>query len=262
MEKIMLASKSLLLLTGTIVVILVIIATIIYVPKLTYSAKGNYAVAMGGRSVMGMWFRYWNIPSILNKLSIYKPWPIPFKKYQKGDVFLEYIPMEAPHRGVKDKGYEFGQEMYRTLKQQIDGKKYDAVLFKYCFVEFDSRSITSKEKADKRFDEMTLLAKKVHKLAGEKKMKLILGNSLPSLKPGEFNQKLRYRFNDWVEEYSNENKDVVMLDLFNPLIDSSGKLKEKYSIDLEDSDPHPNMEAFELLDKQLFRKISELKQQK
>ena len=246
---------------AVVIIVLVIVMTV-YVPKFMYTPKGNYAVAMGGRSVMGMWFRYWNIPSILNKLSIYKPWPIPFKKYQKGDVFLEYIPMEPPHRGVKNKGYEFGQEMYRTLKQQIDEKKYDAVLFKYCFVEFDSRSITSKEKADKRFDELTFLAKKVHKLAGDKKMKLILGNSLPSLKTGEFNQKLRYRFNDWVDEYSNENKDVVMLDLFNPLIDSSGKLKEKYSIDLEDSDPHPNMKAFELVEEQLFHKIQQIKNAK
>ena len=249
-------------LLSTIVIIVIVIAVIVYVPKLTYSPKGNYSVAMAGRSVMGMWFRYWNIPSILNKLSIYKPWPVPFKKYQKGGVFLEYIPMEPPHRGVKDKGYEFGQEMYRTLKQQIDGKKYDALFFKYCFVEFDDRSIISKEKADKRFDEMTLLAKKVHKLAVEKKMKLILGNSLPSLKPGKFNQELRYRFNDWVDEYSSENKDVVMLDLFNPLIDSSGKLKEKYSIDLEDSDPHPNMEAFELVEEQLFHKIQQIKNAK
>lgn len=246
---------------AVIIIVVILIVMTVYVPKFMYTPKGNYSVAMGGRSVMGMWFRYWNIPSILNKLSIYKPWPIPFKKYQNEGIFLEYIPMEPPHRGVKDKGYEFGQEMYRTLKQQIDGKKYDAVLFKYCFVEFDSRSITSKEKADKRYDKLTLLAKKVHKLAGEKKMKLILGNSIPSLKIGKFNQELRYRFNDWVDEYSNENKDVVMLDLFNPLIDSSGKLKEKYSINLEDSDSHPNMEAFELLDKQLFRKINELKQQ-
>ena len=245
-----------------LIIISAIVFGLLYMPKFFYSPKGKYAVAMGGRSVMDMWFRYWNIPGILNKLSIYKPWPIPYKKYQEDDTYFEYMPLEAPHRNMKEKGYEFGHEMYRSLVQRLDGKRYDALLFKFCFVDFGDKSITTREKADKRFDEMISLTKKVHKLASEREMKLILGNSLPTLKPGPFSLELRRKYNDWVDEYEKGNEDVVEIDLFGTLADNNGRLNEEYSINLGDLDSHPNMKAFELLEEQLFHKIQQIKQTK
>ncbi len=54
---------------------------------------------------------------------------------------------------------------------------------------------------------------------------------------------MRYKLNDWVDEYAKGNEDVVKIDLLGPLAASNGGLKEEYSIDLEDSDSHPHTSA-------------------
>jgi hypothetical protein len=252
----MATSKSFFLgLSGVIIIVALITISVVYLPKLTYSSKDKYTVAMAGRSVMDMWFRYWNIPKVLNSISVYKPWPIPYNQYQRGDFYFEYIRLSSPRKNVDKPGVEYGQEMFRTLVNQINGREYNAVLFKFCFVDFGDKSLTSPENVNERFQKMSSLAKKVHNFAKNMNMKLLLPNSLPALKPGVYGQELRYKYNTWVDEYSAQEADVIKIELFGTLTDQEGKLKPEFSVDLDSVDPHPNMQAFRLLEKELFNKM-------
>ena len=55
-----------------------------------------------------------------------------------------------------------------------------------------------------------------------------------------------------------QGSDVTQIDLFGILSDEHGKLRKDYSVDLEDSDSHPNRKAFKSLDEDLFFKLSRI----
>jgi hypothetical protein len=240
-------------------IIAMIVIIKVYLPLLTYRREGKYVVAMAGRSVMDMWFRYWRVPRILNRVSVYKRWPIPYRRYQCEGLFFEYLRVPGPQKNVGKRAHEYGQEMLQSLTEQVTARKYDALLFKFCFADFRDGFLRSELETDERLANMTSLAKKVHELAKQRGMKLLLCNALPSLNPTSFAQELRYRFNKWVDDYEEENEDVVKMDLFGVLADGTGHLKKEYSIDFEDCDSHPNARAFRLLEMQLLQKVNRLK---
>jgi hypothetical protein len=255
----MFASKPILLLLSIILGLAAVASTAVYGPKLLYSPDGKYTIAMAGRSTMDMWFRSWNLPGVLNEISVYKKWPVPYKKYQHDSIYLEYIPVDAPHRNTNKPGVEYGQVMFNDIQSQTNDKKFDALFFKFCFVDYGDRSSTNPAEAQDRFEKMVSLVSKVHDYAKNKNMQLLLGNALPVLKPGRYGQKTREMFNEWVDKYAQENEDVTQIDLFGILSNKDGKLRKEYSVDLSDLDPHPNMEAFKLLDQELFEKLRTMK---
>ncbi len=208
---------------------------------------------MGGRSVMDMWFRYWNLPGVLNKISVYKKWPIPYKKYQLKEFYFEYIPVCAPHQGFDKPNYEYGKAMFESLSEGIGHRKFNALLFKFCFVDFGVKSI---ENIEGKVESLILLVKKAYEYTQRNKMDLLLCNSLPVMNPGPYDQEVRYRFNKWVDEFQKEKQDVVKIDLFGILTDEKGKLKKEFSVEPEESDSHPNMNAFKILTEHLLQRIN------
>lgn len=205
---------------------------------------------MTGRSVMDLWFKHWNWPLILNKKGVYRQWPIPYKKYVRNDIYLQYIPINAPC------GESFGKGTLDSIRSQVDNARFDALFFKYCFVDFGDKSLKNEFACSKRFENMISLIVKIHRYARKEGMLLILGNALPTLTPGEFGQKLRIQFNRWVSEYASKNHDVVTFDLFNILSDKDGKLRSDFARASYDS--HPNNKAFKELDKEFFPILSSL----
>lgn len=241
--------------TGLGISILVVVA-MLFMFTGAAAQTGKFNVAMTGRSVMDMWFRHMNLPSFLNRLSIYKNWPLSYKKYEKESLVMEYVAVPPPHRNYKPGVNEFGNEMFSEVKKILATDRHDALLFKFCFVDFGDKSIDTEKAANERFEELVKLTMKVHDLTRSKKRVLILGNSLPSLTPGQYAQGIRLRYNAWVGEYAAKNaNDVVMIDLYTPLVDIEGRLKREYSVNLSESDSHPNALGFKALEKELFTKI-------
>lgn len=58
--------------------------------------------------------------------------------------------------------------------------------------------------------------------------------------------------------YSKAHADVVKIDLFSGLVDSEGRMKREFSVDIKESDSHPNAEAFKVLEKELFSKLAKV----
>ncbi len=233
--------------------IAVTIMIVLYSQKLFYSPDGRYTVAMAGRSVMDQWFKYRNWPALLSQHAVYRPWPIPYKKYVKDGLYLEYIPMEDP--GAKGE-YGYGEKMLESIRRQLEGRKFDALFFKFCFVDFGDKSVNDEAALRNRLNQMTSLVGRVHAYTQERKMRLILGNALPAQKPGRYAQQLRIEFNKWVERYAASNQDVAVFDFFHPLTGATGVLRKEFARELSDpSDSHLNNVAYEDLEKRLFIKL-------
>ena len=249
----------LLLIGGAASAVLAIgIAAAIYLPKMAITPDNKFKVLMAGRSTTDILFRHWNIPETVNKISIWKEWPIPRTRYQKDDVFFEYAAIAEPHRGVKKKGYPYGQEMVRDIEKKLESSdvKYDAMMFKFCFVDFGDSNVNSDEQANKKMEDMKSIIKNVHGIAQKNKMKLLLGNSLPVLEPGVYAQKVRTGLNAWLVEYQKQQPDVQVVDLFGQLANEEGKLRPEFSLDLSDKDNHPSMEAYKGVEEELFKKVN------
>lgn len=242
----------------TVTAIIVLIAVYLYLPNILVTSKGKYSVAMAGRSVTQQWFKRRRLPSVLNNISIWREWPIPYNKHQEGDVYYERIAIPSPQKNRKKQDYLYGQETYKTLKEVIKSSKFDALFYKFCFVDFGDNSIKDQESEEQRFLNMTDLVRKIHTLTKMKNMKMILGNALPTLTPGEYGQELRLRYNHWAKDYTNKNEDMILMDLYGTLSDKNGQLNKKYSLDLSDMDSHLNQDAYTLLENELSIKIREL----
>jgi len=216
-----------------------------------YKPDGKYRIAMAGRSVMDQWFKYWNWPFFLHDYAVYREWPIPHTRYIKDRYYLEYIPIDSPH--VKSDGKEYGARMFESIQNQVDEKKYDALFFKFCFVDFSDKNLNDADTESRQFKEMTSLVEKVYVFATEKNLKLILGNALPTETPGRYAQQLRLDFNNWVKQYVAAHPDIIPVDLFHPLTDDRGVMRAELARSPDDS--HVNRKGYQLLDKELFDQL-------
>lgn len=213
---------------------------------------GKYRVAMAGRSVMDQWFKYWNWPSFLHDHAIYWQWPIPYRRYAKDGIFLEYVPVAAPHVGSN--GEEYGDRMFETIRAQVrGGKKYDALFFKFCYVDFSDKRLSDEGTAAIRFEKMTSLVEKVHAYSKEQHLKLILGNALPNQTPTRYAQQLRLDLNRWLRQYVAIHPDIVLVDLFGPLTDEAGVMVSALARSKDDS--HLNRKGYRVLDQELFSNL-------
>lgn len=214
---------------------------------------GECRVAMAGRSVMGHWFKFWNFPDILSRHAIYVPWPLPYKEYAKDGYRFEYVRISPPHAG---RGRSpFGRETLASLRRQVEGKRYDALFFKLCFVDFRDKQLKDEGEKEELFDGMKSLIEQVHAFARQEKANLILGNALPVLKAGETAQRLRREYNEWIGRYAGGNPDTSVFDFFGLLSDEHGSLVPELA--RNSFDPHLNKKAYTILEKELFSRLSE-----
>lgn len=214
---------------------------------------GLYRVAMAGRSVMGHWFKFRNFPDLLSRYAIYIPWPIPYAVYAKDPYRFEYIRIVPPDPDAANARY--GRETIASLRRQVEGKGYDALFFKLCFVDFRDRTLKDENAKKRLFEGMKSLIEQVHAFAGEENANLIVGNALPVLKAGEHAQQLRREYNEWIDGYAGRNPDVSVFDFFGLLSDENGKLIPDLARNA--FDPHLNREAYSILEKELLSRLSE-----
>jgi len=202
----------------TTVVIIVLILIYIYLPKYLITSKNKYTVLMAGQSVTDQWFRNRELPDVLNNLGMWRNWHIPYDQHMKDDVYYKKLRIPSPRENKKHPNYKFGENTLKTITKSLDEKHYDALMFKYCFVDYGDSSINTLEKLEQRFNELTKLVEEVHKTASERDTKLILGNAMPSFESSEYSQELRFKFNKWVDDYVKENEDIAKIELFDNLL--------------------------------------------
>jgi hypothetical protein len=242
------------------IVAVIIVALYIYLPRILVSSDQNYKVAMAGRSVTDQLFRRRALPSVLNKISIWRQWPIPYNKYIQDGVYYELTEIPAPTKNRGKPGYEYGGESYKIIESSVNREKYDTLVFESCFVEFDDAKLKNSGDVQNRLAEMTGLVKRIHGLAKARGMKFIVGNAMPSLSPSEHGQTLRRAYNQWLNDYALSEPDVVILDFFGLLADADGKLRKEYSLDLSDQDSHLNETADRLFGERLKQAVSLVRQ--
>lgn len=235
--------------TALVIAILVGSGLWIVINPLTHTPDGKMKVIMFGRSTMSLWFKHWNWPYPLRIKTTYKPWPIPYKMYSKGELYLEYFPVNGPKGN--DPGELFGQKMLQSVREGLDSGRYDAAFFKFCFIDFP---VKDGERGE-RMEGLKSVVMKVHDMTSQRNMKLIVGNALPLPKPNEETLSLQKEYNSWLEDYASRNKDVLIFDLFRPITDKDGRLLMEYAH--ARGDHHPGEKAFALLDKKFFPQVEE-----
>lgn len=226
-----------------VIVILLAIGFIIIKP-LMQTEDNKLKIAMFGRSTMGLWFKHWNWPYLLRIKTTYRNWPIKYNAYSFEDKYLEYKIMPGPVK--KNSNEKFAAGMLQTVKNSLNEREYDAAFFKFCFVDFKVKP----DEVDKRFYDLTQTIMNVYNIAKEKKIKVIFGNALPMNDSDEHVIGLQKKYNQWIEAFSNENVDILLMDLFHPLVDNEGRLKDELARGHDDT--HLNDKAFDILDPQLF----------
>jgi hypothetical protein len=222
----------------------------VVVNPLMHSKEGKMKVIMFGRSTMSLWFKHWNWPYPLRIKTTYKPWPIPYKAYSQGNLYLKYFPVNGPER--KKTGAEFGEKMLQSVRAGLDSGKYDASFFKFCFVDFP---VEGNEEKKTRLNDLKDVVIKVHTMTSQRNIKLIVGNALPLSKPNDVTLSLQKEYNSWLQEYAARNRDVLVFDLFGQLTEKDGRLIMDYI--QAKGDDHPGDKAYTLLDKTFFPQVEE-----
>ncbi len=222
-------------------------------PALYSSPSGKYRIAMAGRSTMHQWFKSWNWPYLLHRYSIWRPWPIPFQRYAKGRYYFDVVPVPTP--ALSDDPDENGRNMFDAVAAQADPQRYDAVFFKFCYVDFQDGTLTP-ELRPARFKQMTSLVSNVHAMARQRGLRLLLGTALPVQQPAAESNALRREFSDWVRSYAEGHADTAVVDLYAPLVDEAGRLRPEYA--RASYDDHVGWWGFRRLDAELFAQLDRL----
>jgi len=228
---------------------LLIYVIYIFIKPNFHNDKDKYKILMAGRSTMALWFKHWNWPYPLRIRTTYRNWPIKYKKYSKDKCYLKYFEIPGPIDS-KDNSKEFGKDILLSLKNMLTIEKYDALFFKYCFVDF----IIEEKDYEKRLNEIKRLISQVRELTKEKNMKVIIGNALPLPDPNGATLKLQKEYNQYLIEVFKDDHDVLIFDLFTPLTNNDGKMNMLLAKNYYDH--HPGEKAFDILDKMLFVKLN------
>jgi hypothetical protein len=234
------------------IVILVLIVLLLlgyfWIQPQIHSQEEKHAVAMTGRSTMKLWFKHWNWPYPLRIKATYKNWPIAYNKYSRKNLYLEYHALPAPFDNDQDT--PFGKDMIDAFQKVLDNKKYETAFFKFCFVDFKVKPDT----ADERFNNLINTARQAYDATHTRGIKLVFGNALPMPNSNEATIQVQKKFNDWLITFAQSHTDVMIFDMYTPLIDNQGRLRQDLA--RGDGDAHLNDKAFSLLDETLFDQIS------
>lgn len=248
-------NKAFLLLSMTMAVSGVVLAYIYIPPFFLYKPGGKYRIAMAGRSVMGGWFRYWNWPYPLKMHALYVAWPIPHRLYVKAGFYLEYVHIAPPSEDMERLG--FGSRTMESLREQIPAGRYDALFFKFCFVDFGDRSIRTEADGETHLERLKQVTLDVHEFTKERKIRMILGNALPVLEQDAKGQWVRKEYNRWLLEYAKVNPDILVFDFFDPLTEGGDTLSGRNAMSPTNS--HLSSEAYRSLDERFSETLKRLK---
>ena len=232
----------------------ILVVALALVPRAMFcSPAGKVRIAMCGRSTMDQWFKSWNWPHLLHRFAIWRNWPIPYRRYARGGYYFELVPVPGPAFSIASE--ENGREMLEAIARSCGAQDFDAIFFKFCFVDFDEPGM-SEEARKVRLSQMVAIVTKVGELARSRGQRLILGTALPVQRPEVQPLELRREFSAWVEAFGRSNPDVAVVDLYNPLVDSEGKMKLEFARNTYDD--HVNWKGFKRLDQELVSSLESL----
>jgi hypothetical protein len=220
-----------------------------YSRSLWHPSGNRYKIAMAGRSTMRLWFKHWNWPYPLRVKGTYREWPIPYKQYTKGDLYLEYLILKRPSQEEAES--PFGKWMLDSFAEGLSYTDYDASFFKFCYVDFIVRGGDSYLD---RFEYLTLTIRAVYGITSSKGVLLIIGNALPMTDSSDDVIEIQRKFNTWLLEFAAAKSDVEIFDFFSPLTDEGGRLKLEFARSANDT--HLGEKAFSKLDKLFFPQVS------
>lgn len=171
-------------------------------------------VTMNGRSVMEGWMKHWGFN-----------WEGPV---EKNGYLLDYKELD-------------GNDIAASFAKNTEGLAPGSVaFFKFCFVDFDGSNLRQRESE----------VEKVIQTAGERGLKLVIGNALPVRKqdgnPEILDEYMKY--NEFLRQKAAGCQGVWVYDFYGVLAGPDGWLKPEY----ETEDSHPNDEAYSALDPSLF----------
>jgi len=199
---------------------------------------------------MALWFKHWNWPYPLRVKTTYKPWPIPYKKYSKGNLYLVYQQLPSPRS--RNENEPFGEAMVRGFEEGLSYMNYEGAFFKFCFVDFP---VKTKEEQQQRLADLQKTVVEIYKICSENNTKLIIGNALPLPSPNEYTLNLQQEYNHWLEEFAMSRENILIFDLYTPLTDKKGRFK--MNLARASDDHHPGEKAFAMLDKSFFPQVEE-----
>jgi hypothetical protein len=182
------------------------------------AAGTGRTVTMNGRSVMEGWMKHWGFK-----------WEGPV---EKNGYLLDYKELD-------------GNDIAPSFAKNTEGLAPGSVtFFKFCFVDFDGSNLRQRESE----------VEKVIQTAGERGLKLVIGNALPVRKQDGNPQMLgEYRqYNEFLRQKAAESQGVWVYDFYGVLAGPDGWLKPEYQTE----DSHPNDEAYGALDPSLFELLS------
>jgi hypothetical protein len=231
-----------------------IVAFMAFIPPALYSfPSGKHRIAMAGRSTMDHWFKSWNWPYPFHRYAIWRNWPIPYGRYAKAGYYFDLVAVPTP--SFSEDPLANGQNMLDAIAGQTAADRYDAVFFKFCYIDFDARDMTA-DVREKKLRQMTGMVEKVHGLTQKRGQKLVLGTALPVQQSSVEATRLRKDFTDWVKAFGQRRADVAVVDLFTPLVDEHGRLRPEFA--RAPYDDHLNWNAFRQLDPLLFKNLEGL----
>lgn len=236
----------------TIIVLIVLAMGVVgyqFFRPMFHSPGDRIKIAMGGRSTMKLWFKHWNWPYPLRLRTTYKPWPIPYRRYAKGDLFLEYLPLMGPKS--RDTGVPFGKKMISSFEEGLDKDHYEAAFFKFCFVDFP---VKTKEEKGEKFQDLQRTVRDAYRATSQRNLKLILGNALPLPHPSADTLALQEDFNRWLREFESTREDVMVFDLYGTLANPDGTFN--MALAKAKDDHHPGDSAYTILDERFFSEVS------
>jgi len=231
-----------------VLVILFLVGAYVFIRPLLHFPGDRVKILMCGRSTMGMWFKHWNWPYPLRVKFTYRPWPISYKKYSHGNLYLDYWQLAGPKS--KDPNIRFGEKMLERFREGLDTGTYDLAFFKFCFVDFP---VDNETEGRQRYSDLIQTVTNAYQMTSERNMKLIVGNALPLLKPNDPTLELQKEYNTWLDNFASNHDDVMVFDFFSILTDRTGKLRKDLARSADDS--HPNDKTYTLLDEHFFAEV-------
>lgn len=171
-------------------------------------------VTINGRSVAENWMKHWGFT-----------WEGPVEQH---GYLLDYKELD-------------GNDIAPSFAKNVSGLKPGSVaFFKFCFVDFDGTNLAEREKQ----------VDQVIATAGDKQLKLIIGNALPVRKQDGNPEMLQEykRYDEFLLQKAASNPNVWVYDFYGALAGPDGFLKPEYQTE----DSHPNDRAYTVLDQSFF----------
>lgn len=196
------------------------------------SDKDPRYIIMMGRSVMNGWFQHWSWDGE--------------SAMQLERYTLEYRELSSPPEIVAS---------VRSIMQELPDEKKDIIFFKLCFEDF-----LGDNEASENLQRNKQIIRDIHQIVvDEYGAELIIGNALPKVirETDIYLVWNHQQFISWLNEFWREHPDnLTVFDMYNPITNDLGALKEDYAVSQDDS--HLNDSAYDLLDSNFFKMLDSI----